>query len=180
MSDAPACRAKPVVLGLAFEAHQLAPMASLEDDVVEVARARGRVAGKGRAVPTSHGNDEMRAARCALGMIERRRRLSEESGRTVEIGIGVAYGELVAGCMGSEDRLNYTVLSDRVNLASRLCSVAERGEVLVDGSVAGALGDEFRAERREPVALKGFSEPVEVFALSFDRPARLDATKGRA
>jgi class 3 adenylate cyclase len=98
----------------------------------------------------------------------------------VEIGIGVAYGELVAGCMGSEDRLNYTVLSDRVNLASRLCSVAERGEVLVDGSVAGALGDEFRAERREPVALKGFSEPVEVFALSFDRPARLDATKGRA
>lgn len=52
-------------------------------------------------VPTSHGNDEMRAARCALGMIERGRRLSEESGRTVEIGIGVAYGELVAGCMGS-------------------------------------------------------------------------------
>jgi hypothetical protein len=41
MSDAPACRAKPVVLGLAFEAHQLAPMASLEDDVVEVASARG-------------------------------------------------------------------------------------------------------------------------------------------
>jgi class 3 adenylate cyclase len=105
-------------------------MASLEDDVVEVARARGRVAGKGRAVPTSHGNDEMRAARCALGMIERRRRLSEESGRTVEIGIGVAYGELVAGCMGSEDRLNYTVLGDRVNLASRLRGFAvwRRGE----------------------------------------------------
>jgi class 3 adenylate cyclase len=122
-------------------------------------------------VPTSQGQDELRAARCALEMIDERRRLSEESGRVVEVGIGVAYGELVAGCMGSEDRLNYTVLGDRVNLASRLCSAAGRGEVIVDDAIAHAVSDEIVVEERERVSLKGFSEPVEVFALSFKGPA---------
>ncbi len=39
-----------------------------------------------------------------------------------DVGIGVATGEVVAGLMGSDDRQNYTVLGERVNLASRLCS----------------------------------------------------------
>ena len=115
--------------------------------------------------PNSHGDDALRAARCALEMIQVRQELSTSSGRLVEIGIGLAYGELVAGCMGSTDRLNYTVLGDRVNLASRLCSEAGAGEVIVDEAIAAALDDSIQAEPRDPVTLKGFSAPVPSFAI---------------
>ena len=70
-------------------------------------------------VPGSHGDDPLRAAECARGMMRARRDLDAVTGRPVQIGIGVAYGEVLAGCMGSDDRLNYTVLGERVNLAER-------------------------------------------------------------
>jgi class 3 adenylate cyclase len=116
-------------------------------------------------VPQSHGDDALRAARCAVAMIGARRRLDATSGRTVRIGIGVAHGPLVAGCMGSRDRLNYTVLGDRVNLASRLCDAAVPGEVLVDAAVAAVAGAEFDLAAREPMTLKGFAEPAAAFSI---------------
>ena len=117
-------------------------------------------------VPTSQGDDALPAARCALEMLAERSRLNEKTGRPVEVGIGLAYGELVAGCMGSVDRLNYTVLGDRVNLAARLCSAAGPGEVLSDRAITDALDDTIHAEPREPIRLKGFSEAMDSFALS--------------
>lgn len=116
-------------------------------------------------VPRSHGDDALRAARCALAMLGERRALDARSGRTVEVGIGVAHGPLVAGCMGSTDRLNYTVLGDRVNLASRLCSAAGAGEILVDDGVARAASPECGVIRRAPMPLKGFATPVAAFSL---------------
>lgn len=115
--------------------------------------------------PQSKADDALRAARCARAMIDVRRELNAQGGRPVEIGIGVAFGELVAGCMGSTDRLNYTVLGDRVNLASRLCDTAGPGEVLVDAELATAASAEFALEERPPVSLKGFAEPAGVWAL---------------
>jgi class 3 adenylate cyclase len=116
-------------------------------------------------VPVSAGADAANAAACALRMIEERRKLDEVSGRAVAVGIGIAYGELVAGCMGSADRLNYTVLGERVNLASRLCSAAPPGEVWIDGAMADAIGESQSVEEREAIRLRGFSGPVPVFAL---------------
>ena len=72
----------------------------------------------------NYGNDAANAARCGVKMIEERNRLNHENNTTIPIGIGIATGEVVAGCMGSEDRLNYTVLGARVNLAARLCGAA--------------------------------------------------------
>ena len=58
-----------------------------------------------------------------------------------------------------------TVLGERVNLASRLCSAAPPGEVWVDGAMAAAIGGNRTVERREPIRLRGFSDPVSVFSL---------------
>ena len=63
--------------------------------------------------------------------------------------------------------INYALAVVRriLNLAARLCSAADRGEVIVDTAVAEAAREEFEVDEREPVRLKGFSEPVQVFAL---------------
>ncbi len=115
--------------------------------------------------PKSYGNDALHAAKCALAMLREREKLNQTSRHHIEVGIGLATGEVVAGCMGSEDRLNYTVLGERVNLASRLCSKAGRNELLIDEMTLSCLPEGVLAEPTEPMPLKGFSELVAAYRL---------------
>ncbi len=78
----------------------------------------------------------------------------------LEVGIGVAGGPVVAGNMGSQDRLNYTVLGEDVNLAARLCSEAGHGEILTSDATRRAAGERARFLVQEPRELKGMSQPV--------------------
>ena len=116
--------------------------------------------------PKSYGSDAANAARCALRMMEERRRLNRDGRHRIDVGIGLATGEVVAGCMGSADRLNYTVLGERVNLAARLCSSAARGEVLIDDTTVARLGTLAIVEAKPDLLLKGFATPVKYFHLS--------------
>ena len=116
--------------------------------------------------PKSYGNDAFNAARCALRMIEERQKLSQTSRHKIEMGIGIATGQAIAGCMGSSDRLNYTVLGERVNLASRLCSQAGRMEVVIGETTREQLGDLIEAEPLPDLKLKGFAEAVKAYKLT--------------
>ncbi len=107
-------------------------------------------------------NDALNAVHCAQSMLRVRRELNSRSRHPLEIGIGVASGSVVAGCMGSEQRLSYTVLGHRVNLASRLCSIAQAHEILVDAETAQSLTGHVTTSPMPPMQLKGFSEPVAV------------------
>lgn len=111
----------------------------------------------------------MREARMSAleAICERREHLNAPCEIPVEIGIGIATGVVVAGCMGSKCRLNYTVVGDRVNLASRLCSTAKGGEILIDGETwkqAKALenGATSLEGTEERISLKGVSGEVTV------------------
>jgi class 3 adenylate cyclase len=115
--------------------------------------------------PVSHGDDLMAACRCALRMIEERERLNQTGRWMVRMGIGIASGPVVAGCMGSADRLNYTVLGERVNLASRLCSRAGPMEVVIDSATRAGLADAANIESLPPLQLKGFEAGVSAFRL---------------
>ena len=85
----------------------------------------------------------------------------------IQIGIGVATGEVVAGCMGSQDRLNYTVLGARVNLGARLCGKAGPGEVVIDDQTYQRLRTNCpKAEPLDSLHLKGFSELIEAWKLT--------------
>jgi class 3 adenylate cyclase len=116
--------------------------------------------------PMSSGRDAERAVECARAMLAERRRMNEGAPHPLEVGIGIATGDVVAGCMGSEQRLSYTVLGHRVNLASRLCSVAGPGEIMTDAETAHALPAHIPVSVVEPMRLKGLSEPVEVCRVS--------------
>ena len=116
--------------------------------------------------PVSHGNDTFDAARCAVQLIEERDRLNQTSKYKLQIGIGLATGKVVAGCMGSADRMNYTVLGERVNLASRLCDSAEPGEIVIDQPTAEALQENVTVQPVSAVQLKGFAAPVRVYKIT--------------
>jgi adenylate cyclase len=79
------------------------------------------------------------------------------------IGIGLNFGEAFAGNIGSERRLEFTVIGDVVNTAARLCDVADGGEVLISDAMRAALAESPRLEERPPLELKGKSQPVRVF-----------------
>lgn len=110
--------------------------------------------------PTSHGSDAAHAVQCAQAMMEARRELNRTSRHSLEMGIGIATGSVVAGCMGSDQRLSYTVIGHRVNLASRLCSIAQPGEIVMDEETYAEARSLIQAEPMPPMQLKGISEMV--------------------
>jgi class 3 adenylate cyclase len=115
--------------------------------------------------PVRRGDDALAAARCAMGMIEERARLNRTSRHDIRIGIGIATGQAVAGCMGSVDRLNYTVLGERVNLASRLCSKASPMQVVIDQTTRERLAGLADAIPLPPLELKGLDGPIQAYQL---------------
>ncbi len=115
--------------------------------------------------PKSFGNDPANAVKCAWDMIEKRRQLNGASTHRIQIGIGVATGNVVAGRMGSQDRLNYTVLGERVNLASRLCGQAAPMDIVIDQTTWERTLSVIEATPLPPVLLKGFSEKVPIYKL---------------
>jgi class 3 adenylate cyclase len=110
--------------------------------------------------PTSHGQDAHNAVQCALEMQAERERLNRETQEPLGVGIGITTGLVVAGCIGAENRADYTVIGDRVNLAARLCSVAAAGEIVLDEKTRSMLGSAIVTKPTEPLLLKGFAESI--------------------
>lgn len=79
-------------------------------------------------------------------------------------GVGLAMGPATVGRIGSEGRLEYTAVGNVVNLAARLCASARNTEILVDMVAAEAVGGRAPLVELDARALKGFDEPVRVFA----------------
>jgi class 3 adenylate cyclase len=70
------------------------------------------------------------------------------------------------GSVGHENRLDYTAIGSVVNLASRLCSTARDGQILVDPRAAEEVGSEVSLESLGRLPLKGFDEQVLVYAVA--------------
>ncbi len=81
-------------------------------------------------------------------------------------GVGVAMGPATVGRIGSEGRLHYTAVGNVVNLASRLCASADDSQILVDSIAAAAIGSAVPLVALDARTLKGFDEPVPVFAVA--------------
>ena len=109
-------------------------------------------------------NSERSAVLCAMEIQARIASLSVDRARrgltTVGFGIGINAGEAVAGNLGAAQRLEYTVIGDAVNLAQRLESQAQNGEVLISQPVYEKVAREVEVVPREAVKLKGKSHPV--------------------
>lgn len=91
----------------------------------------------------------------------------------VQFRIGVNSGEMLAGNMGSHDRMQYTVVGEAVNLAARLHSVAGPGEIVINDYMVMDPDIQWRivAHRHKSIRLRGIAEPVTTYILTDVKPA---------
>jgi adenylate cyclase len=113
-----------------------------------------------------------RALRCAIAMQRRQTELNAQGWGTdaveiLAIGVGVNTGLVIAGAVGGGGRLEYTVIGDAVNVAQRLQSEAEGGEIVASASTIAAANG-IASEPIGPRQVKGREEPVEVFRVLAD------------
>jgi adenylate cyclase len=121
--------------------------------------------------PLASADDADKAMQAAIDMQRALVTLNEhwKSGGKPEIaiGIGINFGEVFAGNIGSEQRMEYTVLGDPVNTASRLCSKAGRGEIIISEPFYKRLKKAPPVEAQEPIPLKGKARPVPTFLAKY-------------
>ena len=105
---------------------------------------------------------ERRIVECAFAIQRALTALNERSDRPIHVGIGITVGELVMGNMGSDQRMEFTVIGSPVNLAARLCSQAAPEEVVISSEVYARLPKPLTAafKAKEEVTVKGFEAPV--------------------
>jgi adenylate cyclase len=118
--------------------------------------------------PISKGNDAANSVNAAIQiqrlLIELNRDAAARHWPELRVGIGINTGVVTAGNIGSLRRIDYTVIGDTVNIASRLTSNAKAGQILVADSTATQLGDRmFDLQALPPLMVKGRSAPLRVF-----------------
>jgi adenylate cyclase len=117
--------------------------------------------------PIAHTDDPDRALRAAVAMQRGIAKLNQRwisAGRPeIGVGIGINFGEVFAGNIGSHRRLEYTVIGDAVNVAHRLCSEAGPGEILVSEAVCQVVKDHADYEYLPAMSLRGRTRSVQVY-----------------
>ncbi len=118
--------------------------------------------------PLDDKESALKAVMAASEMIEKAKELEKEIfkkyNHKVNIGIGINYGPCVVGNFGSKERMDYTVIGDTVNVASRLESNALAGNILVSGSVFEKTMEKIEFSKvEEEIKLKGKTQKVDIY-----------------
>jgi class 3 adenylate cyclase/ActR/RegA family two-component response regulator len=88
------------------------------------------------------------------------------------LGLGLSTGEAAAALLGSEERLEYTLVGDTVNLSQRLQQLADAGETVLSDATLAALGSPMDAVALPPQLVKGRDTPVVAYKLSVEATAK--------
>ena len=119
--------------------------------------------------PTAYPDHCLRAVKTALamqaGVAELSAKRVAQGKEPISIGIGISAGEAVAGTVGTENQMEYTVIGDKVNLAARLESNAKPGQILVSEPTYRQVADQVEARCLGSIFVKGKEEAVTVFEI---------------
>jgi PAS domain S-box-containing protein len=118
--------------------------------------------------PDPQPDHTLRAVRAALEIerLIRAHRDRQPGHQQLYFGIGITRGEAMVGNIGANELFNYTAIGDTVNLAQRLESIAELGQILLSQPAYEAVKAQAEARPLEAVQLKGKTRPVPVFQLT--------------
>jgi len=135
--------------------------------------------------PLSSGNDAFNAVNASLMMRDELLKFNRGRGNggspgkpRIQIGCGIHCGPVLAGQIGSEDRMEYTVIGDTVNIASRIESLnkAFATDILISEETAERVKDKFRIVPMKKIKVKGKSEPLQIYAV-LGRYANIESPK---
>ena len=118
--------------------------------------------------PMERKDDPVRAIQAALEMRKELARMMENEGegRKFSIRIGINTGRVVAGNIGSPKRLEYTIIGDPVNIASRLESMAEPHQILIGEDTYRLVKGKFDIKEVGPKKFKGKSTEITVYQVN--------------
>jgi len=120
-------------------------------------------------IPLAHGDDEDRALRCAIGMIQALTAFNvqrvEKGLKGIDIGVGLNSAQVVSGNIGSPKRMDYTIIGDGVNLAARLESACKQysARILLSEFTRERLKGIYRLREVDDVVVKGKTRPVRIY-----------------
>ncbi len=119
--------------------------------------------------PVSIPDCEEKSVRCAIGMIPQLQLLNEELMGClqvqIKVGIGINFGPVIAGNLGSDDRIEYSVTGDTVTDGKRIESLTKEkpDTILISETIYEKVKDHFSFNAWEPIGVKGKSEKVAVY-----------------
>ena len=125
----------------------------------------------------------LNAVTCALLIQQIAERLNgkrvEQGQLPLQFRIGINSGRMLAGNMGGQERMQYTVVGDTVNLAARLCPLADAGQIIISHCTARevGIGEHIQLRQQPPIQVRGRSKPVTpmvVEAMNDQRRRHLD------
>lgn len=110
-------------------------------------------------VPLDIPDHALAAVKTAIEM----QKASKEIGKGMSYGIGINTGHAIVGNIGSEKRLDYTVIGDSVNLGARLCSKAEANQIIISDATYNLVKDKIHAKSLGEIQVKGKEHPIKVY-----------------
>ncbi len=121
--------------------------------------------------PLPHDDDPLRAVKTAIEMQARLRELNDawkkEGKEPLNIGIGINTGEVIAGNIGDLRRMEYTVVGDNVNLASRIEGLTKNYKcpIIISSGTFEKVKERVEAKKLEAVTVKGKTKAVDIYEL---------------
>ena len=119
-------------------------------------------------VPKSNIQDSQNAVLTAIEMQEKLIAFNQDRcinlKKPIKVGIGVNTGSVISGNIGSTDQMDFTVIGDSVNLASRLCSYAEAGQIIISDAVWNNIKhlQTFKSKKLSPIKVKGKAKVISI------------------
>jgi len=120
--------------------------------------------------PINHPDDPARAVHAGLDMLKALEEFNfdriSQGAAAIEVGVGINTGDVVAGYIGSNRTMSYSVIGDTVNIASRLCSAASPGQVLISEYTHHIVQNQFSVNAIPAVHAKGKEHTIKAYSVN--------------